>query len=206
MKILIATENLHKLQELKQILPSKSKSGKPLHYVSLKDFDNLHLPAETGKTLEENAAIKALYAAKATGLIAISDDTGLEVDALNGAPGVHTARYAGENASSEDNNRKLLNALGDSLLSQRAARFRTVACLATAQGETCFFEGVLEGHIGFGYRGRNGFGYDPIFMVEDGQKALAELTEAQKNKISHRGKAFKKLSVQLISIPDNTSK
>ena len=206
MKILIATENLHKLQELKQILPAKSKSGKPLCYVGLKDFDDLHLPAETGKTLEENAAIKALYAARATGLIAISDDTGLEVDALNGNPGVHTARYAGENASSEDNNRKLLNELGTSCMSKRAARFRTIACLATPQGETCFFEGTLEGHIGFGYRGQNGFGYDPIFMVEDGQKTLAELTETQKNKISHRGKAFKKLAVQLTSIPDNRSK
>lgn len=197
MKILIATENPNKLRELRQILPAKLKQGTPLEYVSLQDFKGLNLPAETGSTLEENAAQKALYAAKQTGLMAISDDTGLEVEALNGAPGVHTARYAGENADTDENNRKLLSALEGKLLPQRAARFRTVACLATPQGDVRTFEGVLEGFIGFGYRGNNGFGYDPIFMVEGGQKALAELTEAQKNKISHRGKAFKKLAAQL---------
>ncbi len=197
MKIVIATGNPHKLRELQQILPAKLKQGTPLEYVGLQDFKGLHLPAETGCTLEENAAQKALYAAKQTGLIAISDDTGLEVEALNGAPGVHTARYAGENADTDENNRKLLSALEGKLLPQRAARFRTVACLATPQGDVRTFEGVLEGFIGFGYRGNNGFGYDPIFMVDNGQKALAELTEAQKNKISHRGKAFKKLAAQL---------
>ena len=197
MKILIATENPHKLRELRQILPAKLKQGTPLEYVSLQDFQGLTLPAETGSTLEENAAKKALYAAKKTGLMAISDDTGLEVEALNGAPGVHTARYAGENADTDENNRKLLSALEGKLLPQRMARFRTVACLATPQGDVRTFEGVLEGFIGFGYRGTNGFGYDPIFMVDNGQKALAELTEAQKNKISHRGQAFKKLAVQL---------
>ena len=197
MKILIATENPHKLRELRQILPAKLKQGTPLEYVSLQDFQGLTLPAETGSTLEENAAKKALYAAKKTGLMAISDDTGLEVEALNGAPGVHTARYAGENADTDENNRKLLSALEGKLLPQRMARFRTVACLATPQGDVRTFEGVLEGFIGFGYRGNNGFGYDPIFMVDNGQKALAELTEAQKNKISHRGQAFKKLAVQL---------
>ena len=199
MKILIATENPNKLRELRQILPAKLKQGTPLEYVSLQDFKGLTLPAETGSTLEENAAQKALYAAKQTGLMAISDDTGLEVEALNGAPGVHTARYAGENADTDENNRKLLSALEGKLLPQRAARFRTVACLATPQGDVRTFEGVLEGFIGFGYRGNNGFGYDPIFMVDDGQKALAELTEAQKNRISHRGKAFKKLAAQLIA-------
>lgn len=197
MKIVIATENPNKLRELRQILPAKLKQGTPLEYVSLTDFKGLNLPAETGSTLEENAAKKALYAAQKTGLVAISDDTGLEVEALNGAPGVHTARYAGENADTDENNRKLLGALEGKLLPQRGARFRTVACLATPQGDVRTFEGVLEGFIGFGYRGNNGFGYDPIFMVDDGQKALAELTENQKNKISHRGKAFKKLAAQL---------
>ena len=151
--------------------------------------------------MEENAATKALYAARQTGLPAVSDDTGLEVEALNGAPGVHTARYAGENADTDENNRKLLSALEGKLLPERAARFRTIACFATPQGEVCLFEGILEGFIGFGYRGSNGFGYDPIFLVEKGKKALAELTETQKNKISHRGKAFKKLANQLLSVP-----
>ena len=197
MKILIATENPHKLKELRQILPAKLKQGTPLEYVSLQDFQGIKLPAETGSTLDENAAQKALYAAKKTGLVAIADDTGLEVEALNGAPGAHTARYAGENADADENNRKLLSALDGKLLPQRAARFRTVACLATPQGNVRTFEGVLEGFIGFGYRGSNGFGYDPIFMINDGQKSLAELTETQKNKISHRAKAFGKLAAQL---------
>lgn len=197
MKILIATGNPHKLKELLHILPTKTKRGTPLEYVSLADFSRLHLPAETGQTLEENAALKAIYAAKQSGLVAISDDTGLEVDALNGAPGVYTARYAGLQADDDDNNRKLLAALESKKLPERTARFRTVACLANPQGQTCLFEGILEGFIGFGYRGTNGFGYDPIFMVENGKQALAELTEAQKNKISHRGKAFRELAKQL---------
>ncbi|MCQ2410242.1 MAG: RdgB/HAM1 family non-canonical purine NTP pyrophosphatase [Elusimicrobiaceae bacterium] len=197
MKILIATGNPHKLKELLGVLPTKTRRGTPLQYVSLADFSGLHLPPENGQTLEENAALKAVYAARKTGLAAISDDTGLEVDALNGAPGVYTARYAGAQADDDDNNRKLLSALEHKQLPQRTARFRTIACLATPEGQTCTFEGTLEGFIGFGYRGTNGFGYDPIFMVDDGKKALAELTETQKNKISHRGKAFRKLAAQL---------
>ena len=113
MKILIATGNPHKLKELLHILPTKTKRGTPLEYVSLADFSKLHLPAETGQTLEENAALKAIYAAKQTGLVAISDDTGLEVDALNGAPGVYTARYAGEQADDDENNRKLFGCVGN---------------------------------------------------------------------------------------------
>ena len=197
MKILIATGNPHKLKELRAILPTKTKRGIPLEYVSLADFKDIHLPPENGNTLEENAAQKALFAARHTGLVTVSDDTGLEVDALNGAPGVYTARYAGAHADDDDNNRKLLEALEDKQAPQRTAHFRTVACLANPQGETRLFEGVLEGFIGFGYRGENGFGYDPIFMVQNGKKALAELTETQKNKISHRGRAFSKLAAQL---------
>ncbi len=200
MKILIATGNPHKLRELTAILPDKLRAGTPLQYVSLADFPQLHLPPETGKTLEENAALKACYAAKQTGLITVSDDTGLEVEALNGAPGVHTARYAGEDVDADENNRKLLHALEGKLLPQRKARFRTVACLVTPQGEVRTFEGVLDGYIGFGYRGTNGFGYDPLFLIAGTTKALAELTEAQKNKISHRGQAFKKLATQLAAV------
>ncbi len=199
MKIVIATENPNKLRELRQILPAKLKQGTPLEYVGLTDFNGLSLPPETGSTLEENAAQKAIYAAKQTGLMAISDDTGLEVEALNGAPGVHTARYAGQNADTDENNRKLLSALEGKLLAQRKARFRTIACWATPQGNVRTFEGVLEGFIGFGYRGENGFGYDPIFMINDGQTALAELSETQKNKISHRALAFAKLAQHLVA-------
>jgi len=197
MKILIATHNPHKLKELLHILPHKLKQGTAVEYVSLADVKGLTLPPETGRTLEENAATKALYAAKQTGMITISDDTGLEVDALNGQPGLHTARYAGDHADDDENNRKLLSELENKLLAERTARFRTVACLATAKGEVRTFEGVLEGFIGFGYRGTNGFGYDPIFMVDNGQTALAELSEAKKNKISHRALAFTKLAEHL---------
>lgn len=193
MKIVLATHNAHKLKELLAILPRKCTSG-VIEYVTLDDLKQFKLPQETGATLEENAALKAAAAAKAFGLPALADDTGLEVDALNGAPGVHTARYAGEHADADDNNRKLLHELDGKLLSQRTASFRTVACLATPQGNTYLFEGSVRGHIGFGYRGENGFGYDPVFIVQNCQKTMAELSAAQKNKISHRAKAFEKVA------------
>ena len=128
---------------------------------------------------------------------AVSDDTGLEVEFLDGKPGVHTARYAGEQADAADNNRKLLNELEGLFLGKRAARFRTVACLATPQGKVVSFEGTLDGFIGFGYRGENGFGYDPIFIVAGTRKTLAEMTEKEKNSISHRAHAFKQLAEHL---------
>ena len=198
MKILIATGNPHKFKELSAILPATLKNGTPIEYVSLTQFKGVSLPAETGDTLEANAEIKARYASQATGLPALSDDTGLEVDFLNGAPGVYTARYAGEYADSDDNNRKLLSALEGQLLSERKASFRTIACLATPDGRVQTFEGVLDGYIGFGYRGERGFGYDPIFLVENTQKTLAEMTEEEKNKISHRFRAFQKLAEYLV--------
>lgn len=193
MKIVIATHNPHKLKELLAILPRKCTSG-AIEYITLADLKKFQLPEETGATLEENAALKAMAAAKASGLPALADDTGLEVDALNGAPGVHTARYAGEQADHDDNNRKLLNALEGKLLPERTASFRTIACLSTPQGQTYLFEGSIKGHIGFGYRGTNGFGYDPVFIVDGCQKTMAELSESQKNKISHRARAFEKVA------------
>ena len=198
MKILIATGNPHKFKELSAILPTTLKNGTPIEYVSLASFKGVSLPEETGDTLEANAEIKARYAAKETGRPALSDDTGLEVDFLNGAPGVYTARYAGEHADADDNNRKLLAALEGQVLSQRKASFRTVACLATPEGRVQTFEGILDGYIGFGYRGEHGFGYDPIFMVGNSQKTLAEMTDDEKNKISHRFRAFQKLAEYLV--------
>ncbi len=202
MKILIATGNPHKFQELIDILPSRLKDGTEIEYLSLQAYPGLSLPPETGTTLEENAEIKAVYAARQSGLPAVSDDTGLEVKFLHGAPGVHTARYAGEHADADDNNRKLLGALEGQLLPERAARFRTIACLATPQGNVQLFDGTLDGYISFGYRGENGFGYDPIFLVGNGKKTLAEMTEPEKNKISHRAKAFKKLAGHLVQLKD----
>lgn len=195
MKILIATGNAHKFKELTHILPAKLKDGTPIEYVSLAAFADLVLPPETGSTLEANAEMKAVYAARETGLTAISDDTGLEVDALNGAPGVYTARFAGEHANAEDNNRKLLTELENLPEPQRTARFRTVACLASNYGSVQTFEGVLEGHITLAPKGQNGFGYDPLFRVSE--KTLAELTAQEKNQISHRAKAFRQLAEHL---------
>ncbi|WP_178338367.1 RdgB/HAM1 family non-canonical purine NTP pyrophosphatase [Candidatus Avelusimicrobium facis] len=197
MKILVATGNQHKFKEITEILPRRTKTGEDIEYLSLADIGGLKLPPENGATLEENAEVKAVYAAKESGLPAVSDDTGMEVEFLDGRPGVHTARYAGENADADDNNRKLLNELEGLFLGKRAARFRTVACLATPQGKVVHFEGSLDGFIGFGYRGENGFGYDPLFIVAGTNKTLAEMTDAEKNTVSHRGQAFKKLAEHL---------
>lgn len=196
MHILLATGNKHKFAEITALLPRQTHTGEALVYVSPAE-KNIQLPEETGTTLEENARLKALSAAQQSGLPAISDDTGLEVDALNGRPGVYTARYAGDRADADDNNRKLLEELEGLLLDQRTARFRTVACLAFPDGKTVSFEGTLEGYIGFGYRGDHGFGYDPLFIVKDSRKTLAELSPAQKNTISHRAAAFKQLAEYL---------
>ena len=199
MKILIATGNAHKLKELLAILPRKTQTGEDLQYVSLADFIGLQLPPETDSTLEENARIKAVSAARLTGLITLSDDTGLEVDFLGGKPGVHTARYGGEPVSTEANNQKLLKELSGVPSDQRTARFRTVACLATPDEQCRYFKGVLEGRIAADYCGTNGFGYDPLFVTQSG-KTLAELTDAEKNSLSHRGKAFRQVSEFLIKL------
>lgn len=198
MKILIATGNRHKFEELIQILPSRLADATPVEYLSLQDFENLELPPETGSSLDANAEQKAVFAARETNLPALADDTGLEVDALSGAPGVYTARYAGEHAGAEDNNRKLLAELEGIAPQKRSARFRTIACLATPHGSIQTFEGKLEGFIATSCRGENGFGYDPLFLVGNTQKTLAELTDKQKNAISHRAQAFNKLAENLV--------
>ena len=200
MKILIATGNKHKFEELISILPRQTQTGEKLEYVNLEDVGGIKLPEETGTTLEENAQLKARYGAQMSGLLTISDDTGLEVEFLNGRPGVHTARYAGELADADENNRKLLNELEGLFLGKRGAQFRTVACIATPDGKMACHEGILEGFIGFGYRGENGFGYDPIFIVKGTNQTLAEMSTEQKNKISHRANAFHKVAEHLKSL------
>lgn len=191
--LLLATGNAHKVRELLGVLPVLLPNGTSITYKTLDDL-HITLPEETGNTLEENARLKALFAAKKSGLLTLADDTGLEVDYLHGAPGVHTARYAGEPVSTEANNQKLLQALEGVPYAQRTARFRTVACIAWPDGKTCVFEGICPGHIATAYHGTNGFGYDPIFMVDEAEKCFAELTAEEKNALSHRGKAFRKVS------------
>lgn len=197
MQILIATGNKHKLSELSCLLPAFLPNGEKIEYKGLADF-NISLPEETGTTLEENAQLKAVYAAKQSGLPALSDDTGLEVDFLHGAPGVHTARYAGDTCDHHANNQKLLRAMQGVDTSKRTARFRTVACLAWPDGKTKLFEGLCTGHIATDYRGKNGFGYDPIFIVDELHKCFAELTTEEKNAVSHRGRAFKQVAEFLL--------
>lgn len=199
MQILIATGNAHKLSELSRVLPAVLPNGKKITYKSLADF-NIPLPEETGTTLEENATLKAAYAAKQSGLVALSDDTGLEVDFLHGAPGVHTARYAGDACDTQANNQKLLRALSGVPVEKRTARFRTVACLAWPDGKTELFEGICTGHIALDYHGTHGFGYDPIFVVDELGKCFAELTADEKNAVSHRGHAFSKVSKFLANL------
>ena len=193
MQLVLASENPHKLQEIQTMLPASSAGGIPFTYASMRSF-LLTLPTETGITLEANACLKAQYVARKIGLWAISDDTGLEVDFLHGAPGVYTARYGGEHGNAELNNQKLLRELKNVPMDKRTARFRTVACLAFPNGKTYLFEGIVEGKIATEYRGQNGFGYDPIFIVSETRKTFAEMTAEEKNVISHRARAFEKLA------------
>lgn len=197
MKIIFATNNAHKLQEIREIL------GPQFEIVSLSDIDCHDNIPETGSTLEENARQKAEYVFNHYHLSCFADDTGLEVDALGGEPGVHSARYAeGTDHDSEANMTKLLRKLGNN--SNRKARFRTVICLIgqsqtdtsqvlSGRGVETFFEGIVEGHIGYEKHGIEGFGYDPIFIPDGYDKSFAELGEDIKNQISHRARAVKKL-------------
>ena len=188
----LATANAHKTQELREIL-------QPLGVTLLPRPANVPDVVEDGDTLEANALIKARALVAATGHAAIADDTGLFVDALDGAPGVHSARYAGEDATNEENVEKLLVALAHIPSTQRAARFRTVAAVAYPDGSSVVVEGSLEGTIIDDVRGSGGFGYDPVFALADG-RTLSELSSQEKNEISHRGRAFRAL-VEILQIP-----
>ena len=184
MKLLIATHNRGKLREYAEIL-----NGLPLELATLDDAGITHDVEETGATFQENARLKALTYARQSGLLALADDSGLEVDALGGAPGVYSKRYAGAGKSNAERNAYLLEQLRDVPRKGRAARFRCVIVIANAQGETWMSEGTCEGEIAFAPRGTNGFGYDPIFIVRGGKRHLAEYSSEEKNKISHRGRA-----------------
>lgn len=185
--LLLGTHNKHKVKEISYLLENI-----PFKIQSLDDFPNLSPVEENGETLEQNAVLKAKTYAKLTGLLTVADDTGLEVAALNGEPGVKSARYAGENCSYEDNNRKLLRELAGLNSNQRTAKFRCViACYDPNSNWLQLAEGVLSGEILPEMKGKNGFGYDPIFYVPSLGKTLAELTLEEKNTISHRALALK---------------
>ena len=184
-KLVFATNNAHKLEEIRAIL------GDKVEILSLNDI-NCHADIpETADTLQGNAALKAQYIYENYGLDCFADDTGLEVEALNGAPGIYSARYAGgEGHDSEANMKKLLSEMQDK--ENRKARFRTVICLIE-DGEEHFFEGIVNGSIIRERKGGAGFGYDPVFMPDGYSETFAEMGNDEKNKISHRARAVQKL-------------
>ena len=188
MKIVFATHNQHKLKEVQTLLPSA------IELLSLNDIGCTEEILETANTLEGNAKIKANYITQTYGYDCFADDTGLEVSALNGAPGVYSARYAGEPISAEANMEKLLTNLFNK--TDRSAQFRTVITL-NLNGEQRLFEGVCRGEILNAKHGEKGFGYDPIFKPLGHDISFAEMNMEEKGKISHRGKAVVKLVVFL---------
>lgn len=193
--LVIATFNPHKLLEIRAILPPL-----PFTLKALSDFPGAAPADENGGKLEENAVKKALAAARFTGLWALADDTGLEVDALGGGPGVRSARYAGERASAAENNARLLSALAGLPPEKRKARFACVMALASPSGEIKVSRGALEGRITAEARGAEGFGYDPLFEVGGGPRTLAEYSGEEKNSVSHRALALKSLLPELLRI------
>ncbi len=184
MKLVFATHNDHKLKEVQQLLP------KNIELLSLKDIRCFDEIPETGDTLEQNAKIKADYVTQTHGMDCFSDDTGLLVDALDGAPGVYSARYAGEQKNALDNMVKLLSEMEGT--DDRSAHFKTVVHL-NWQGESFTFDGTVEGQITTKPFGEGGFGYDPIFKPDGYDKTFGELPSKTKNAISHRGRAIQKL-------------
>ncbi len=186
MKLILATHNLGKVGEFQRILSPLSVS------VVTAELSEVE---ETGRTFAENARLKAEAACRETGLPAVADDSGLAVDALNGAPGVYSARYAGEGASSADRNQKLLRALRDVPAEKRGARFVCSICCAFPNGDSITAHGECEGSIAFAPRGSGGFGYDPLFLV--GEKSFGELSGEEKDRISHRGRALREFAEKL---------
>jgi len=183
-KLLLATNNKGKAREYKSLL-----QGIPFELVTPAELGISTEVAEVGKSFEENARLKAKTLAAESRLLALADDSGLEVDALGGEPGTLSARYAGEGASDRDRVSYLLTKLEGVPQEKRTARFRCVIAIATPQGEVELCSGECEGFIAFEPRGNRGFGYDPIFYLPELKKTMAELPPELKNKVSHRGKA-----------------
>jgi len=183
-RLVVASKNPDKISEIEAILDESKLTGEVVRGLEWPDV------AETGETLEENALLKAHAVVAATGLPVIADDTGLEVHALDGAPGVHTARFAGDGARYEDNVAKLVEVMAGQ--DDRRATFRTVVALVFPDGVEVIAEGRLDGVIGTEPRGSDGFGYDPVFIV-DGDRSLAELGTDEKNQVSHRARAIRAL-------------
>ena len=193
-KLVLATHNPNKQTEMNAVL-----SDLGLDIIGLDQYPGIEYIPENGTTLLENAMIKAHTVHLKTGLPALSDDTGLEVDALHGAPGVYSARFAGEDSTYQDNVQKLLSLMAGVPKLNRTARFRTVIALVNGDTELCT-EGIIEGLITHEERGTGGFGYDPIFEEKDTKKTFSEMSSAEKNKISHRALALQKMRKELLTI------
>lgn len=190
--LVIATRNKGKIAEIARILSFDSG----IQIRSVAEFDLADIE-ETGTTFEENAALKALTVARATGFAALADDSGLEVDALNGAPGIFSARYAGNHGDDKANNEKLIRELAGIAPKDRSARFIAVIAVAKPDGSTIMARGELEGEIAESARGLNGFGYDPLFLPLGSAKTLGEFEPGRKDEISHRAKALAKIAPKI---------
>ncbi|WP_312699689.1 XTP/dITP diphosphatase [Sedimentibacter sp.] len=192
-RIILSSGNKHKVSEIKDILKDMPFEVISKDVLGYNDFD----VEEDGTTLEENALKKAEELHKLTNGIVIADDTGLFVDALNGAPGVYSARYAGEPTSDKNNRELLLENLKDVPYEKRTAHFKTVIAVVLEDGSKMTAEGSAFGVIGFEEKGKNGFGYDSLFISDDSGKTFAEMTDEEKNKISHRARALQNLKKSL---------
>jgi XTP/dITP diphosphohydrolase len=186
--VIVATRNKGKIREIREAL-----KGLGLWLYTLSDFPNVPEMEENGKSFTENALKKARFYSKYFHKLTIADDSGLEVNSLKGLPGIYSARYAGAGASSQENNQKLLREMQDVPISKRGARFKCIIAVVSPDGREALAEGACRGRIGFVEKGKKGFGYDPLFILPNYGKTMAELSLEAKNRISHRGKALRKL-------------
>ncbi len=186
--MIVATRNKGKVREIQEAL-----KGLGLRLRALSDFSGVPEIDEDGKSFTENALKKARFYSTYFGTLTLADDSGLEVDHLKGMPGIYSARFAGEEASSQKNNQKLLKEMGTVPISKRGAQFKCIMALVSPDGREAIVEGACGGKIGFREKGKRGFGYDPLFVLPGRGKTMAELSLEEKNKISHRGKALRKV-------------
>jgi XTP/dITP diphosphohydrolase len=201
--LLVATQNKGKLEELRQLL-----GDLPLELYGLTDFPDVETVPETGESFIENASLKAAGYATQTGLLTLADDSGLEVEALGGAPGIRSARYAGEGASDADRTARLLAELSNISAAKRSARFVSAVAIATSEGQIINISvGTCDGHIDFASHGSGGFGYDPVFIPSGYDKSFGELEPAIKNQISHRARALSgtREFLRTLTIPSSAS-
>jgi XTP/dITP diphosphohydrolase len=188
LEIIIASRNKGKVREIRKVL-----KGSGFRIYSLSNFTDVPKIVEDGKSFAENALKKARFYSKYFGKLILSDDSGLDVDILNGLPGIYSARYGGERATNQENNQKLLREMEGIPLSKRGARFKCAIAIVSPDGREAVVEGSCKGRIGFKEVGKEGFGYDPLFILPQFGKTMAQLSLKEKNRISHRGKALGKL-------------